>query len=63
MVMEYVSGGELFDYICKHGRVSHFICLVHLQLSLSSFYPHVFTHMELKLKMNEQLWCYDGLAV
>uniref|UniRef100_A0A8C8MCH5 Acetyl-CoA carboxylase kinase n=1 Tax=Oncorhynchus tshawytscha TaxID=74940 RepID=A0A8C8MCH5_ONCTS len=21
MVMEYVSGGELFDYICKHGRV------------------------------------------
>lgn len=20
--MEYVSGGELFDYICKHGRVS-----------------------------------------
>lgn len=25
MVMEYVSGGELFDYICKHGRVSHLI--------------------------------------
>lgn len=22
MVMEYVSGGELFDYICKNGRVS-----------------------------------------
>lgn len=21
MVMEYVSGGELFDYICKNGRV------------------------------------------
>uniref|UniRef100_A0A4W5MNQ0 Acetyl-CoA carboxylase kinase n=1 Tax=Hucho hucho TaxID=62062 RepID=A0A4W5MNQ0_9TELE len=21
MMMEYVSGGELFDYICKHGRV------------------------------------------
>ncbi|XP_062279825.1 5'-AMP-activated protein kinase catalytic subunit alpha-2 isoform X1 [Scomber scombrus] len=25
MVMEYVSGGELFDYICKHGRVKHLI--------------------------------------
>lgn len=21
MIMEYVSGGELFDYIVKHGRV------------------------------------------
>ena len=24
MVMEHVSGGELFDYIVKHGKVSHF---------------------------------------
>ena len=23
MVMEYVSGGELFDYILKHGKVSN----------------------------------------
>ena len=22
MVMEYVSGGELFDYIVKHGKVN-----------------------------------------
>lgn len=22
MVMEYVSGGELFDYICKNGKVT-----------------------------------------
>ena len=22
MIMEYVSGGELFDYIVKHGKVS-----------------------------------------
>ena len=22
MVMEYVSGGELFDYIVKHGKVT-----------------------------------------
>lgn len=25
MVMEYVSGGELFDYICKNGKVIHSI--------------------------------------
>lgn len=24
MIMEYVSGGELFDYIVKNGRVSSF---------------------------------------
>jgi serine/threonine protein kinase len=23
LIMEYVSGGELFDYIVKHGRVSY----------------------------------------
>lgn len=22
MIMEYVSGGELFDYIVKHGKVN-----------------------------------------
>lgn len=27
MVMEYVSGGELFDYICKNGKVIHFFSL------------------------------------
>lgn len=27
MIMEYVSGGELFDYIVKHGRVSFFLCI------------------------------------
>lgn len=33
MVMEYVSGGELFDYICKNGKViihsstgNHIVC-------------------------------------
>ena len=28
MVMEYVSGGELFDYIVKKGRVSHVGCIL-----------------------------------
>lgn len=26
MVMEYVSGGELFDYICKNGKVRQLKC-------------------------------------
>ena len=26
MVMEYVSGGELFDYIVKHGKVIASLC-------------------------------------
>ena len=25
MVMEYISGGELFDYILKHGKVRIFL--------------------------------------
>ena len=28
MIMEYVSGGELFDYIVKHGKVSTFDTLL-----------------------------------
>ena len=27
MVMEYVSGGELFDYIVKNGKVSKNLCV------------------------------------
>ena len=34
MVMEYVSGGELFDYILKHGKVSHRSC----ELSVVSYF-------------------------
>ena len=36
MVMEYVSGGELFDYIVKHGKlkeeVTHLTFLNHVCL-------------------------------
>lgn len=28
MIMEYVSGGELFDYIVKHGKVFEFKILL-----------------------------------
>ena len=30
MVMEYVSGGELFDYICKNGRVSSSVLILYM---------------------------------
>lgn len=39
MVMEYVSGGELFDYICKNGRVSSSDLI--LYLFCNSPYPLV----------------------
>ena len=38
MIMEFVSGGELFDYIVKHGKV----CTIRIQIDLGlisfSFY-------------------------
>lgn len=30
MVMEHVAGGELFDYIVKHGRVSNLLPFLYL---------------------------------
>ena len=30
MIMEYAPGGELFDYILKHGRVSY-LCMCFMQ--------------------------------
>ena len=40
MVMEYVSGGELFDYIVKKGRVS------------SSILQFTYLHFELPWRFN-----------
>ena len=31
MVMEYVSGGELFDYIVKHGKVRNIASIFNLK--------------------------------
>ena len=37
MVMEYVAGGELFDYIVKHGKVCIKLCIC-LRDNISSVY-------------------------
>ncbi|XP_035747650.1 5'-AMP-activated protein kinase catalytic subunit alpha-2 [Egretta garzetta] len=51
MVMEYVSGGELFDYICKHGRVEEAEARRLFQQILSAVdycHRHMVVHRDLK---------------
>lgn len=51
MVMEYVSGGELFDYICKHGRVEEMEARRLFQQILSAVdycHRHMVVHRDLK---------------
>ncbi|XP_053549595.1 5'-AMP-activated protein kinase catalytic subunit alpha-2 isoform X2 [Bombina bombina] len=51
MVMEYVSGGELFDYICKHGRVEESEARRLFQQILSAVdycHRHMVVHRDLK---------------
>ncbi|XP_068949021.1 5'-AMP-activated protein kinase catalytic subunit alpha-2 isoform X1 [Petaurus breviceps papuanus] len=51
MVMEYVSGGELFDYICKHGRVEETEAKRLFQQILSAVdycHRHMVVHRDLK---------------
>ncbi|KAG9464099.1 hypothetical protein GDO78_020497 [Eleutherodactylus coqui] len=51
MVMEYVSGGELFDYICKHGRVEEPEARRLFQQILSAVdycHRHMVVHRDLK---------------
>ncbi|EMP36500.1 5'-AMP-activated protein kinase catalytic subunit alpha-2 [Chelonia mydas] len=51
MVMEYVSGGELFDYICKHGRVEDAEARRLFQQILSAVdycHRHMVVHRDLK---------------
>ncbi|XP_021565642.1 5'-AMP-activated protein kinase catalytic subunit alpha-2 [Carlito syrichta] len=51
MVMEYVSGGELFDYICKHGRVEEIEARRLFQQILSAVdycHRHMVVHRDLK---------------
>ncbi|XP_056388950.1 5'-AMP-activated protein kinase catalytic subunit alpha-2 isoform X4 [Hyla sarda] len=51
MVMEYVPGGELFDYICKHGRVEEPEARRLFQQILSAVdycHRHMVVHRDLK---------------
>ncbi|RXM98893.1 5'-AMP-activated protein kinase catalytic subunit alpha-2 [Acipenser ruthenus] len=51
MVMEYVSGGELFDYICKHGRVEDTEARRLFQQIISAVdycHRHMVVHRDLK---------------
>ncbi|ETE70007.1 5'-AMP-activated protein kinase catalytic subunit alpha-2, partial [Ophiophagus hannah] len=51
MVMEYVSGGELFDYICKHGHVEETEARRLFQQILSAVdycHRHMVVHRDLK---------------
>ncbi|XP_066532617.1 5'-AMP-activated protein kinase catalytic subunit alpha-2 [Hoplias malabaricus] len=51
MVMEYVSGGELFDYICKHGRVEDSEARRLFQQIISAVdycHRHMVVHRDLK---------------
>ncbi|XP_049581438.1 5'-AMP-activated protein kinase catalytic subunit alpha-2 isoform X1 [Syngnathus scovelli] len=51
MVMEYVSGGELFDYICKHGRVGDVEARRLFQQIISAVdycHRHMVVHRDLK---------------
>ncbi|XP_063283715.1 5'-AMP-activated protein kinase catalytic subunit alpha-2 [Pelobates fuscus] len=51
MVMEYVSAGELFDYICKHGRVEESEARRLFQQILSAVdycHRHMVVHRDLK---------------
>uniref|UniRef100_A0A4W4H541 non-specific serine/threonine protein kinase n=1 Tax=Electrophorus electricus TaxID=8005 RepID=A0A4W4H541_ELEEL len=49
MVMEYVSGGELFDYICKNGRDSEARRLFQQIISAVDYcHRHMVVHRDLK---------------
>ncbi|XP_066548097.1 5'-AMP-activated protein kinase catalytic subunit alpha-2 [Amia ocellicauda] len=51
MVMEYVSGGELFDYICKNGRVEDSeACRLFQQIisAVDYCHRHMVVHRDLK---------------
>jgi 5'-AMP-activated protein kinase catalytic alpha subunit len=51
MVMEYVSGGELFDYIVKHGRLKEHEARRFFQQIISGVdycHRHMIVHRDLK---------------
>jgi hypothetical protein len=47
MIMEYVSGGELFDYIVSHGKVHMTTTIVHHTLHFIYLYIYIYIHIYL----------------
>ena len=53
MVMEYISGGELFDYILNHGKVFVSKCLICKPvLAVSVQLTLTFNHTAMRKKQN-----------
>lgn len=51
MIMEYVSGGELFDYIVKHGKLKEYEARRFFQQIISGVdycHRHMIVHRDLK---------------
>lgn len=58
MIMEYVSGGELFDYIVDHGKVRYIkeISKLATLLIYSSFFSHQLVSV---IYFNCHISCFD----
>jgi len=65
MIMEYVSGGELFDYIVKHGKLQEHQARRFFQQIISGVdycHRHMIVHRDLKpenLLLDLQYACKD----
>jgi serine/threonine-protein kinase HSL1 (negative regulator of Swe1 kinase) len=61
LILEYVEGGELFDYLCSKGRLSTFEALAYFQQIISAIdYCHRFNIAHRDLKPENLLMDQDG---